>query len=231
MTDYPVGRGRLVWVAIVAGILTLVIASLFPARPFVYCEGVGNPLPNAALGAFQLARTPEQRTVALGCPARIVMLNDMNILDLAAFIPAYGAFLLFGAAVLAHGRLRTLAFVLIGAGVVADIVETATQLWIGARWPELSPAMLPLLAAGSTIKFAGLGLGGAVLGLALLRRRGIIYKLLGAVIVVTSLGSLLLFAGVPGTSLAIGVSWVALLLALIFSVIRRPRHLPASAGA
>ena len=120
---------------------------------------------------------------------------------------------------------------MIGAGVVADIVETATQLWIGARWPELSPAMLPLLAAGSTIKFAGLGLGGAVLGLALLRRRGLITKLLGAVIAVTSLGSLLLFAGVPGTSLAIGVAWVALLLALIFSVIRRPRHLPASAGA
>ena len=120
---------------------------------------------------------------------------------------------------------------MIGAGVVADIVETATQLWIGARWPDLSPAMLPLLAAGSTIKFAGLGLGGAVLGLALLRRRGLITKLLGAVIAVTSLGSLLLFAGVPGTSLAIGVSWVALLLALIFSVIRRPRHLPASAGA
>ena len=41
----------------------------------------------------------------------------------------------------------------------------------------------------------------------------------------------LLFASVPGTSLAIGVSWVALLLALILSAIRRPRHLPASAGA
>jgi hypothetical protein len=231
MTAYPVGRSRLLWVAIVAGVMTLVIASLFPARPFVYCEGVGNPLPNAALSAFQLARTPEQLAGALGCPARVVMLNDMNTLDLAAFIPAYGAFLLFGAAVLARGRLRTLALAVIGAGVFADIVETATQLWIGARWPDLSPAMLPLLAAGSTIKFAGLGLGGAVLGLALLRRRGLIDKLLGTIIVVTSIGSLLLFAGVPGTSLALGVSWVALLLALLVSAIRRPRHSPASAGA
>ncbi|HPU14856.1 MAG TPA: hypothetical protein PK808_02145 [Polymorphobacter sp.] len=231
MTDYLGRRSRLVWVAIVAGALTLVVASLFPARPFVYCEGIGNPLPNAALSAFQLARTPEQLAMALGCPARVVMLNDMNRLDLAAFIPAYGAFLLFGAAVLAHGRLRALALALIGAGVIADIVETATQLWIGARWPDLSPAMLPLLAAGSTLKFAGLGLGGAVLGLALLRRQGFIDKLLGTVVVVTSLGSLLLFAGVPGTSLALGVSWVALLLALLLNAIRRPRHSPASAGA
>ncbi len=229
MTDFR--ARRLAWVAIIAGVLTLVVAGLFAARPMVYCQGVGQPMPNAALSAFQMARSPEQLAVALGCPERVAMLNAMNRLDLAAFIPAYGAFLLFAAAVLAHGRLRSAALLFIGAGIVADIVETATQLWIGARWPELSPAMLPLLAAGSTIKFAGLGLGGALLGLALLRRRGFIDKLLGIVVLVASLGSLLLFAGVPGTSLAIGVSWLALLLALLVNAIRRPRHSPASAGA
>lgn len=231
MTAVHTGRSRLVWFAIIAGILTLVVAAMFPARPFVYCEGVGAAMPNAALGAFQLARTPEALAVALGCPERVAMLGAMNRLDLAAFIPAYGAFLLFATAVFAHGRLRTLAFVLFGAGIAADIVETATQLWIGATWPAISPMMLPLLIMGSRLKFAALGLGGALLGLALLRRRGVIDKLLGLVVLVTSLGSLLLFAGVPGTTLAVAVSWLALLAALMVNAIRRPRHSPASAGA
>jgi len=221
---------RLAWFAVIAGLLTLIVASRFGARPMAYCQGIGEALPNAALHAFQMARSPEMLNTALGCTDRVALLNAMNRLDLAAFIPAYAAFLLFATAVLARGALRKLAFLVVGAGIIADVIETATQLWIGARWPELSPAMLPLLTLGSTVKFGALGLGTALLGLALWQRRGI-GRIIGLVMIACGLVSLLLLAGIDGAEAALAPAWLALLLALLVNAIRRPPYPPASAGA
>lgn len=111
MTDHRRDR-QLTWFAIIAGLLTMVIASRFGARPMVYCQGIGEAMPRPALHAFQMARPPEMLTKALGCADCVAMLNAMNHLDLAAFIPVYEALTLFATAVLARGSVGKLAFLL-----------------------------------------------------------------------------------------------------------------------
>ncbi|MGL4543325.1 MAG: hypothetical protein ACRCUI_12515 [Polymorphobacter sp.] len=207
------------WLAIALGLLTLAVAAWFQAQPPAYCAGTSAAPSTDALTAFQMARTPEQLTAALGCPARIALLNTLNIVDLALLIPVYGAFLLVTGWVVARGLLRDIALGIIAAALIADIIETTTQLWIGLGWPGLHPLMLPLLTLGSTLKFAGLAIGTALLGLALLRQ-GFVNALFALIVIPTSLGSLLIFNGVNNAGLSLGVAWVTLLLALFVGLFR-----------
>lgn len=213
------------WFAIALGLLALAVAAWFQAQPAVHCAGTSaalptQALPTQALTAFQMARTPEQLTTALGCPARIALLNTLNMVDLALFIPIYGGFLLVTGWVVARGQLRDFALGIIGAALIADILETATQLWIGLGWPGLHPLMLPLLTLGSTLKFAGLAIGTALLGLALLRQ-GFVNAVFGLIVIPASLGSLLIFNGIDNAGLGLGVAWLALLPVLLISLWRR----------
>ncbi|WP_419815255.1 hypothetical protein [Glacieibacterium sp.] len=191
--------------ATVAGIATLVLSWWFTTQAAVACSDGGPVSATSALGAFQMARNPEAVSAAIGCTERLHVLNSMNRADLIAFIPSYGLLVVLATVALASGRLRRVALLLFGIALLGDVVETATQLWIGGRWPFVTQPMMGLLAAGSAAKFAGLSVGCGALGLAMLQHLRGMTRWLGLGVAVFGLLGLTVFVktGAPFLSLAI----------------------------
>ena len=184
--------------AVVAGLATIAIAAWYATQPGIDC-GSGEVSSVSALSAFQMAKSQPALDAAIGCTQRLEVLTRMNRVDLVAFIASWGLFLGLGALALADGRLRRVALVFIGLAVAGDVVETATQLWIGARWPFVTSPMLVLLAAGSAMKWAGIGFGLGAIGLSAARERPATTRWLGVGIAVFGLLGLLVFTA-PGGS-------------------------------
>lgn len=189
--------------AVVAGLATLAIGLWFGAQQSVACNGV-EVSSTSALGAFQMAKSQAMLDLAIGCSARLSVLNSMNRVDLVAFIASYGLLMILGTLALAEGRMRRVALLFIGVALAGDVLETVTQLWIGANWPATTTLMLTLLAVGSSLKWAGIAGGLGAIGLSATRDRGPL-RWLGAAITVFGLMGLLVFhsaAQPPFTSVA-----------------------------
>ena len=180
--------------AVVAGVATLIIGGWFANVAAVACEGI-TVSSVSALGAFQMAKSQAALDIAVGCPARLGVLNSMNRVDLIAFIASYGLFLVLAALALANGRLRRIALIFIGVALAGDVVETATQLWIGSRWPFTTTPMLTLLAIGSSLKFTGIACGLGAIGVSMAQERLGASRWLGLAIALFGLLGLTVFVG------------------------------------
>lgn len=205
--------------AVVAGIATVAIVGWLTSFAPVACDGV-MVSPASALPAFQMARSQAALDFAIGCPARLAALNAMNRIDLIAFIGTYGLFLVFATLALAHQRLRRIALLFIGAAIIGDVVETATQLWIGSRWPFTTTPMLQLLAVGSSMKWAGIALGLGALGLSMARDRVGALRWLGVAVAVFGVLGLGVFLR-PSPPPFIGIAFMLVIAACALSA-RRP---------
>ena len=206
-----IDRRRAARGAVVAGLATLAIGVWFGAQPAVDC-GSGPVASSSALGAFQMAKSQGALDAAIGCAARLDVLNSMNRVDLLAFIASWGAFLILGACALTDGRLRRVALIFFGVAVAADIVETATQLWIGAQWPVVTSPMLFLLAVGSSAKWAGIAWGLGATGLDTAREHRGPVRWLGVAVAVFGMLGLAVFV-MPTPPPFFGIAFLALLIA------------------
>lgn len=197
--------------ALVAAVATIGIALWIGAQPAIDC-GSGPVSSSVALGAFQMARSEAGLLTAIGCNARLDVLNAMNRVDLIAFIASWGLFLILGTLALTHGRLRRVALTFFIVALTGDVVETATQLWIGARWPFVTTQMLSLLAVGSTAKWAGIALGLGAAGLDVAREHRGPTRWLGVAVAVFGVLGLAVFFRRPPPPFT-ALAWLALLVA------------------
>ena len=197
--------------AVVAGIASAALIVWFGAQPAIDC-GSGPVASSTALGAFQMAKSQIQLDTAIGCAARLDVLNSMNRVDLLAFIASWGLFLILGTMTLAGGRLRRVALIFFAVAVAGDVLETATQLWIGAHWPSVNSSMLVLLAIGSAAKWAGIAWGLGALGLDTAREHTGATRWLGVAVAVFGMLGLAVFV-MPAPPPFFGIAWLALLIA------------------
>jgi hypothetical protein len=153
------------WLAVVAGLATLVISIAFTCLPEVAAaiRACGGHMPS--LVRFQLALTVADVLEALGpagaCrEAAIVAMDAVNRLDLHAYIVTYGAFVLLSLFVVMKDARRKgywpVALIVIAA-LIADVYETSRQLAITADLDHAERHM-PVLMVASRAKFIGLTL-------------------------------------------------------------------------
>jgi hypothetical protein len=161
------------------------------------------------------------------CRAPVVAaMEAMNRLDLYAFIPSYGAFLI-AAAIALTGPWRTrLALAAIGAAGLAaagDAVETTTQLRITQDIEAAAP-LLGALALGFWVKNGALGLYSALTAaIALIPpRRRILLAALGAIAALATIGAAFDLSRVPLMTACFAAFWIALLVIAAVSLIRPP---------
>lgn len=185
-------RARAARGAVIAGLATVAISTWFATLDPVACGGVAVS-PVSALSAFQSAKSQPALDIAIGCQERLAVLNSMNRVDLLAYIASYGLLIGLAALALADGRLRRVALMFLAVGLVGDVVETATQLWIGARWPFTTTTMLLLLAVGNAAKWAGIAWSLGAIGLAAARGRSGATRWLGVAVAVFGLLGLAVF--------------------------------------
>jgi len=155
----------LVWAAVIAGVVTLAISIAFMLLPETTAaiRACGGNTPSIV--HFQLALNVADVLEALGpagaCrQASIVGMDAVNRLDLYAYIPAYGAFLLLSLFVVTtEAKLRRYWLVALNviAALLADVYETSRQLAITADLTNAEPYM-PVLIVASRTKFIGLTL-------------------------------------------------------------------------
>lgn len=191
--------------AVVAGLATVAISAWFATLGPVACGDV--PVsPISALSAFQSAKSQPALDVAIGCAERLAVLNSMNRVDLLAYIASYGLLIGLAALALANGRLRRIALLFLALGIVGDIIETGTQLWIGGNWPFTTTPMLLLLAAGNAAKWAGIAFALGAIGLSAARDRRGATRWLGVAVAVFGLLGLAVFVTpVPPPFLALAI--------------------------
>ncbi len=222
--------GARVWplLTIFGGLATLAVFvgfNLLPAVSVAYAPGALSE----AVSAFQRAETMADINAVFGDPpsAAIIAAQDaVNTLDLYAFIPAYSLFLAAGAAMLAGGLRRPVAWLaiapaLIGAG--ADVAETLQQVRLTADWSNPA-AQLPI-APMHWLKYAGLGCNGlGVAALALLgarKRWALGFSALAPLPCV-----LLVWAGIVDDtrvfSATFALYWIALLVTAVVGALRKP---------
>lgn len=213
--------------ALVAAAATIAVSLWFGAQPAIDC-GSGPVSSRVALGAFQMARSQAELDAAIGCNARLAVLNAMNRVDLLAFIASWGLFLIFATLALTHGRLRRIALTFFAVALAGDVVETATQLWIGGRWPFVTTQMLALLAVGSTAKWAGIGLGLGAAGLDIAREHRGLARWLGDAVAVFGVLGLAVFV-MPAPPPFIAIAWLALLTACALNARRAAPRTSAAA--
>jgi len=222
-----IDRRRAARGAVAAGIATVAIALWFGAQPAIDC-GSGAVSSTTALGSFQMAKSHADLAAAIGCAPRLAVLDAMNRVDLLAFITSWGLFLTLGTVALAGGRLRRIALTFFGVAIAGDVVETATQLWIGARWPSVTTPMLLLLAGGSAAKWAGIALGLGAVGFDTAREHRGSTSWIGVAIAVFGLLGLLIFVR-PGVPPFTGIAFLALLIACTINVLRGDSRKSAAA--
>jgi hypothetical protein len=153
------------WLAVVAGLATLVISIAFALLPEVSAaiRACGGHMPS--LVRFQLALTVADVLEALGpagaCrEAAVVAMDAVNRLDLHAYIATYGAFVLLSLfVVVKEARLRGywLVGLIVIAALIGDVYETSNQLAITADLDHAERHMAVLMVA-SRAKFIGLTL-------------------------------------------------------------------------
>ena len=143
------------------GLLTLAFLVAFNLLPLVHAAYPHGEFA-VAENAFQQAATMADLNAVFGVPAdqaQIAAMAQANTADLYGFVPSYGLFLLCGAAMLAGGLRKPLAWLAIApliAGIVGDVLETQTQLRITADYAHAA-AFLPVRPF-AWIKWFGLAL-------------------------------------------------------------------------
>jgi len=163
-------RGRLRAILTgLAGIAALAITVAFTQLPAV--TAAGTCVAAGDVIAFEFATTAAelQRLFhPLGDPCRplaLAAMDQVNHLDVLAYIPAYTAFAVFSALFLAARVRQPLALAAIAAAVtalVADYVETTTLLAI-TKDVEGGVALLPRSSTAAWIKFGALALNALLL--------------------------------------------------------------------
>ena len=158
------------------GLITFTVCAMFFQLPEVDRVYPSASDATAAMTKFQLADSAAVVAEVLGDPVDtnvVAAMTAANKLDLFAFIPVYGLFLLMaGPLVIGRfdDRLTLTILVATFVGVLGDIVETSTQLRM-ATDPSKVPQLLDQLAFGSTMKFFGLGKAALLCAYACLRER------------------------------------------------------------
>jgi hypothetical protein len=177
------------------------------------------------VSAFQRSTTLADLAQVFGDPADpaiIAAMDQLNTLDLYAFIPAYALFLIAAAFMLGgNTTLKWLAVIaaLIGAG--GDVVETYQQLQLTADYQNAA-SHLPLIAPMHWVKYAGIGLNGVLVSALCFtaeRRRWIlgVVGLLTLPIVAASYVGLVEPRAFTG---AVALYWTTLLVVSIIAVVR-----------
>jgi hypothetical protein len=216
MERYQAARG-----AVAAGVATVALTLWFASVEAVDC-GNGPISGISALSGFQMAKSQAMLDAAIGCTKRLAVLDSMNRVDLLAYIASWGLMMALGAMALASGRLKRVALLCIGLAVVADIVETATQLWIGTTWPFVSQTMLVALAVGSTVKWAGIAGGLGAIGASAARDGRRTTRWLGvAVAILGLLGLTVLVAPQGSTPPFTAIAFLLLIAACAAKTVRR----------
>ena len=134
--------------ALAFGLLTLVWLILFGLLPQVRAAYPHGEF-GGAENAFQQAAMMGDLNAVFGAPpdqVRIAAMAQANTADLYGFVPSYALFLLCGAAMLAGGARKALAWLAIApliVGVVADVLETQTQLRITGDYAHAA-SLLPV---------------------------------------------------------------------------------------
>ena len=150
--------------ALVFGLATLgvfVAFNFLPDVAAVYAPGEAATY----VSAFQRSTTLADLAQVFGDPADpaiIAAMDQLNTLDLYAFIPVYALFLVAAAFMLGgNAILKWLAVLaaLVGAG--GDAVETYQQLQLTADYQNAT-THLPLIAPMHWVKYAGIGLNGVL---------------------------------------------------------------------
>jgi hypothetical protein len=202
----------------ILGVATFAILMAFSMLPDVRVA-----YPNGdfvtALNAFQHATSMAQLDALFGSPADPAKLRAMttgNTLDLFAFIPAYGLFMIAGAAMLAGGLRKPMVwFALAPAliGIVGDVVETWNQLQMTQNWARAAES-LPFVAPACWTKFFGIALhalGCSAMCFLGQRRRWIVGVLGLPPILVVSADALHVLPAPALMSAVFGLFWIALL--------------------
>ena len=204
-----------------AGIATLGVTLLFQALPEVAAGRAAECYAAPPVIAFEFARTVNQASALFGpgdCRAMTLTAMDaINRLDMAAYIPAYTLFGVFGTIFAARGerpRLTLLAILAAITALVADYVETTTLLAITADFDGATDAMTVRASTAAWIKFFALGAHGLLVAAVCFRatpRRWIV----GAALVAPMLG-VIAAATDPDTraglmTLGLTIGWLTLM--------------------
>jgi hypothetical protein len=208
------------------------VATLATLFAFTMLPDVRVAYPNgdfaAALNAFEHATSMAQLDALFGSPADPAKLRAMtsgNRLDLFGFIPAYGLFMVAGAAMLAGGLRRPIVWLALAPaliGVAGDIVETTNQLRMTQDWARAAEA-LPLVAPACWTKFFGIALhalGCSAICFAGERKRPILGALGIPPIFAVSADALHALPAPALTSAVFAAFWLALLGAGILETVR-----------
>lgn len=208
------------------------VATLVTLFAFSMLAHVRAAYPNGdfstALNAFQHATSMTQLDALFGSPADPAKLRAMtsgNTLDLFGFIPAYGLFMIAGAAMLAGGLRRPIVWLALAPaliGIAGDVVETANQLCMTRDWANAA-AFLPLVAPACWTKFFGIAfhsLGCSVVCFVGARKRPILGALGVLPIFGVSADALHVLPAPALMSAVFGVFWIALLLVGILETVR-----------
>lgn len=211
----------------VLGVATLVILVVFSILPDVRAAYPNGDF-TTALNAFQHATSMTQLDALFGNPADPAKLRAMtsgNALDLIGFIPAYGLFMIAGAAMLAGGFRRPIVWLALTPaliGIAGDIVETANQLRMTQDWAHAT-ASLPLVAPGCWTKFFGIAfhaLGCSAICVMGERKRWILGALGLLPILGVSADALHVLPPPALMSAVFGLFWIALLVVAILETVR-----------
>lgn len=207
--------------SLVAGLAVLGMSVLGAVGPVVPVCG-NLPKSYTTIIAFELVRSLSDLHAIFGdapgaCRTAIAARMDyINTVDSYAFIPAYGAFLVFF--LLGMRRrgpgLSTFAVALTLVACVADYAENFCLFHLSAD-PDNTRFVAPLIAATET-KWILLGVVGMLGGLLLVRRGGLVDWLFAAFCVIglaATLATLVASAAIgPYLSNAVALGWIAFLI-------------------
>ncbi len=208
--------------ALVAALLIVAIGVLGALQPpIVVCGELAKGY--APILAFEFARSVADLHALFGdapsdCRTTLVAgLNRVNLGDNLLFIPTYGAFLVLSLLAL-RPRFPQRALVAIACVVIACAFDYAENACLGplAVNPDLASSWLALLPWATGGKWLLLAVGGALGGSMLGEKPAI--RWLATVACALGLVVILLVLALPHVfgrfaSVAVGVSWIALLLA------------------
>ena len=220
--------------SLAAGLVILVLTVLSALRePVQACGGLD---PNyAPIIAFELARAETDLQAIFGAPdnpcrpGMIAAMDTINWIDVLAFIPVYGAFLVFFFLGLAY-RNPKLARLGLQISIVAVLGDYAENTCLMNLTPALdaSSVWLQLLPWATGVKWLGLGAAAAVAAMIFAhapdrRPWHIVAALACFVSVLVSMAAM--FAPVafgPLLSAGIGISWLVFLIDDAIEVIAGP---------
>lgn len=172
--------------------------------------------------AFELARTPADIAALFGVdPCRSALVGAQHVgllLDGLGFIPSYTAFLVLAASVASRGWIRRAAVAMLIVAGLSDEVEGLVLDGILKALPG-TQAQLDQLYWAVHIKFGLLALATALIGLAIVRLRGLVPLLCGAIVWIGGMAAIYGFGELPGPVMmrAFTIAWFALLATAIIA--------------